>query len=715
MTVEASCSSNVSKGCLPIETPSPPCSIFCYTLTMKRLLHVLMVFGVLLGSSTYCYGQSASAYLTGNQIQHLFSGSDVTAEGVCEKRDFGPTSREIVANIKIQSLGSNKWKISTECSDSMYGRFQEYGTSGDWKIERDKICINENLPTGRFSVLFPGTGERCFSVSTERFNFVLEDSRKRKIWRVNIKNPRLPETTKEQYAALGSTKAFASKIRSALPPCPSDQTQRYHNCFGTYNYTGGNKYVGAWKDGKRHGQGTFTFANGNKYVGEYKDGKEHGQGTWTHGPESKWAGNKYVGEFKDSKPNGQGTWTFKDGSKYVGEIKDGKKNGQGTYTYADGKIRKGFWENGQLKYPQIVSPTVTAKKSPAPPLKPKIDHQKRLELARRSQEALQVLSFYSGKLDGIIGVRTLAAIRGWQKRNGYSATGEITEIQLAKLEKEAVTRLAETKSTAPQPEPKKVVKPTPERPDDIAVIIANSNYTKQGKDIPNVDPAYNDAESIKKYFTQSLGVREGNIIYVKDATGAQLTEVFGNERNHKAQLFNWIKPNKSSVYVYYAGHGAPASKDGSAFLVPADASSQTIEFSGYPLSNLYRNLGKIKARSVTVILEACFSGFSQSGALLPRSSGIMIEPRMPTVPKNVKVISAGAADQMASWEKDESKSLFTKYFLLAMSGEGDKEPYGNGDGKVDDKELQNYLDDTMTYYARRYYGRDQRAQITTIN
>ena len=674
-----------------------------------------MVFGVFLGSSTYCYGQSASAYLTGNQIQHLFSGSDVTAEGVCEKRDFGPTSREIVANIKIQSLGSNKWKISTECSDSMYGRFQEYGTSGDWKIERDKICINENLPTGRFSVLFPGTGERCFSVSTERFNFVLEDSRKRKIWRVNIKNPRLPETTKEQYTALGSTKAFASKIQSALPPCPSDQTQRYHNCFGTYNYTGGNKYVGAWKDGKRHGQGTFTFANGNKYVGEYKDGKEHGQGTWTHGPESKWAGNKYVGEFKDSKPNGQGTWTLKDGSKYVGEIKDGKKNGQGTYTYADGKIRKGFWENGQLKYPQIVSPTVTAKKSPAPPLKPKIDHQKRLELARRSQEALQVLSFYSGKLDGIIGVRTLAAIRGWQKRNGYSATGEITEIQLAKLEKEAVTRLAETKSTAPQPEPKKVVKPTPERPDDIAVIIANSNYTKQGKDIPNVDPAYNDAESIKKYFTQSLGVREGNIIYVKDATGAQLTEVFGNERNHKAQLFNWIKPNKSSVYVYYAGHGAPASKDGSAFLVPADASSQTIEFSGYPLSNLYRNLGKIKARSVTVILEACFSGFSQSGALLPRSSGIMIEPRMPTVPKNVKVISAGAADQMASWEKDESKSLFTKYFLLAMSGEGDKEPYGNGDGKVDDKELQNYLDDTMTYYARRYYGRDQRAQITTIN
>ena len=46
-----------------------------------------------------------------------------------------------------------------------------------------------------------------------------------------------------------------------------------------------------------------------------------------------------------------------------------------------------------------------------------------------------------------------------------------------------------------------------------------------------------------------------------------------------------------------------------------------------------------------------------------------------------------------------------------MSGEGDKKPYGNSDGKVSLRELKKYLDDTMTYYARRYYGRDQTAQI----
>ena len=46
-----------------------------------------------------------------------------------------------------------------------------------------------------------------------------------------------------------------------------------------------------------------------------------------------------------------------------------------------------------------------------------------------------------------------------------------------------------------------------------------------------------------------------------------------------------------------------------------------------------------------------------------------------------------------------------------MSGEGDKAPYGNGDGKVTYGELGKYLEGTMTYYARRYYGRDQNAQI----
>ena len=205
---------------------------------------------------------------------------------------------------------------------------------------------------------------------------------------------------------------------------------------------------------------------------------------------------------------------------------------------------------------------------------------------------------------------------------------------------------------------------------------------------------------------KAKGIKEGNIIYLKDATNAQLLSVFGNDKSHKGKLFSYIKPNKSNVYIYYAGHGAPG-EEGDAYLVPTDTDSQTIQFTGYQLSTLYSNLGKLPAKSMTLILEACFSGGSQSGSLISKASPIIITPKKTMIPANVKVIAAGSETQMASWEEDSSHSLFTKYFLKAMSGEGDS----NKDGKVSDTELKEYLSDTMTYYARRYYGRDQKVQI----
>ena len=155
----------------------------------------------------------------------------------------------------------------------------------------------------------------------------------------------------------------------------------------------------------------------------------------------------------------------------------------------------------------------------------------------------------------------------------------------------------------------------------------------------------------------------------------------------------------------------PGGDKGNAYLVPTDANAQTIDLSGYPLETLYSNLGKLPAKSITVILEACFSGASQAGNLFSKSSPIVIRATKTMIPENVKVISAGAVDQMASWEQDNSHGLFTKYFLKAMSGEGDE----NNDGEVSDIELKNYLGETMTYYARRYYGRDQTVQIMQGN
>jgi hypothetical protein len=121
----------------------------------------------------------------------------------------------------------------------------------------------------------------------------------------------------------------------ALPPCPFDSSQRHHNCFGTYTFANGEKYVGEFKNGDKNGQGTYTFAkSGNKYAGGYKYGKRHGQGTFI----------------------------FANGNKYVGDYKDGKKNGQGTFTFEDGRTTKGTWKNNEFQYAQKGPQTVIFEK-----------------------------------------------------------------------------------------------------------------------------------------------------------------------------------------------------------------------------------------------------------------------------------------------------------------------------------------------------------------
>lgn len=250
-------------------------------------------------------------------------------------------------------------------------------------------------------------------------------------------------------------------------------------------------------------------------------------------------------------------------------------------------------------------------------------------------------------------------------------------------------------------------------PDDIAVIIGNANYKATAKDIPDVVPAYADAEGMKRYAMQALGIKEENVIFIKDARLADLISTFGNESNPKGKLWNWVKANRSQVFVFYSGHGAPNGDGTSSYLVPVDATASLIDLSGYSLKTLYANLGKLPAKSVTVVLEACFSGATQNGMLVKNASPIYQKAMQEIVPTNLTVISAGSGNQIASWEQDKSHGLFTKQFLQGMAGAADKKPYGNGDGKVTNEELSRYLAETVSYAAQRLYGREQTAQIIT--
>ena len=242
----------------------------------------------------------------------------------------------------------------------------------------------------------------------------------------------------------------------------------------------------------------------------------------------------------------------------------------------------------------------------------------------------------------------------------------------------------------------------------IAVIIGNKSY--KGR-TPEVSFAHNDADAMKRFVLDRLGYRDGNIIDLRDASRNEIAEVFGNKDTHEGKLFDWVKPGKSDVVVFYSGHGVPGLKDKRPYLLPANGNANSAEITGFSIDVLYNNLAKTPARSITVYLDACFSGDSPKGMLVNASSGLSISAKLPQTRGRMTVITAAEGDQLASWDENAKLGLFTKHLLEALNGAADGKRFGNSDGQVSLKEVQNYLDDEMTYQARRIFSRRQKASV----
>jgi formylglycine-generating enzyme required for sulfatase activity/uncharacterized caspase-like protein len=247
----------------------------------------------------------------------------------------------------------------------------------------------------------------------------------------------------------------------------------------------------------------------------------------------------------------------------------------------------------------------------------------------------------------------------------------------------------------------------PVNEDAVAVVIGNRAY--QGEGIPPVAYAHNDARAMKRYLMDVLGYRDGNIIHLQDATQSQMQAAFGNRETHKGKLWRYIREGTSDVTVFYSGHGVPGLSDKRGYLLPVDADPNAPEINGFPVDVLYKNLARLGARSVTVYLDACFSGESSGGLLIKSASGITVTPKLPRVSKGMVVLTAAKADQVASWDEKSSHGLFTHHLLNALYGKADTDRFGKKDGHVTLAEAEGYLGRNMTYAARRTYGREQEA------
>lgn len=190
----------------------------------------------------------------------------------------------------------------------------------------------------------------------------------------------------------------------------------------------------------------------------------------------------------------------------------------------------------------------------------------------------------------------------------------------------------------------------------FVVIIANEHY----KTVEGVPFANSDGRMFEAYCQQTLGIPGQNIRTVTDATLNDMKFQIDWLRQ-VMQTFN----GEARAIVYYAGHGVPDEQSHNAFLLPIDGYVGNTS-SAYSLEEFYKTLSSLPARSVTVFLDACFSGTRRDGKMLASARGVAIKAKTSTPQGSMVVFSAAQGDETAYPYQDQQHGMFTYYLLKKL-------------------------------------------------
>ena len=233
------------------------------------------------------------------------------------------------------------------------------------------------------------------------------------------------------------------------------------------------------------------------------------------------------------------------------------------------------------------------------------------------------------------------------------------------------------------------------RPRGLAVIMGIEQYEH------TFPAAYKlrDATTFFQYSRDVLGIPEGRIMLRTDeeATKAEFDYIFEpkgtkNDGWLKKRLRDPAGAAQTDLFVYLAGHGVADLSTGQPYLIPHDGRPEQAT-AGVALEKLYESLGAFGARSVTVFVEACFSGVSgyePSGTA--RRLVLNGRPVVPVVKQSaigpaMVVFTAASGDQAANNRAELKHGIFTYFVLKGLGGQAD----GNGDNAVNVAELYGYL------------------------
>ena len=489
-------------------------------------------------------------------------------------------------------------------------------------------------------------------------------------------------------------------------PCHGDLGNSVKNITELRNSEG--FYKGDVYNGLRHGYGcqeyTYTSEAGSFYRGDWLRGKRHGRGHFFDP-----SGNQYVGDFVDDKFEGFGKYIPRKGDVYQGYFKNWKFHGKGTIQGQNGSIdRNGFWQDGVLirkdgissDSTQIVRDELYEEQSAikdGPHRRAQQHRTQRLNLTIFNTLPASDGSFTinvqtnadtaslkingneeGGSQDGRYAIKLIA-------RAGQPTTFNITATDVyGNTDTKSITvsrQVVESKVIYAALNPTKVKK-QPER-DAVAVVIGIADY----RSLPKAEYANDDARVFYDYAIRAFGVKPENIKLLVDGD-AEEAEILKTFRT-------WVPSRVKSttdVYVYYSGHGLPTQDGQGLYLLPPRADREVIDDTAIPFSNINAALQLAKPRSVTIFMDACYSGQARSGETLVASARpISLRTENRLFPDGFTVITASQHDQISSSSPDLQHGIFSYYLMRGMEGDAD----ANKDGKITLGEMQAYLSENV--------------------
>ncbi len=235
----------------------------------------------------------------------------------------------------------------------------------------------------------------------------------------------------------------------------------------------------------------------------------------------------------------------------------------------------------------------------------------------------------------------------------------------------------------------------------VAVIFGIENYTN----LPPAPYADNDAEIIKKYFKERMGVSQVVIYKNAEVDGFIFDDVFNPDNG---ELQKAIVKGETDLFVFYSGHGVP-SKDGkNIYLFPSDGKIERISVQGYNINDLYTNLEKLGAKSTTVFIDACFSGTTRTSEKkqtenLVAAKGVKIVPKLVSPwqrDPNFSVFNSSGPSETSLGFDPSQTGLFTYYLCIGLQGEADE----NNDHKITNGELNKYVSAKVQETSKKIFG-----------